>query len=75
MKTIECTVDVDQDQRAILEFPSDVPPGRHHLVVTVDQVVDGAKPDFLEDLPPLSVGAWPEGLSLSREDMYGDNGR
>ncbi|MGB5235671.1 MAG: hypothetical protein WBN85_10935 [Candidatus Macondimonas sp.] len=27
------------------------------------------------DFPVISVGWWPEGLSLRREDMYGDDGR
>jgi len=27
------------------------------------------------DFPVISVGKWPENLSLRREDMYGDNGR
>jgi Protein of unknown function (DUF2281) len=27
------------------------------------------------DFPVISVGKWPEDLSLRREDMYGDNGR
>jgi hypothetical protein len=27
------------------------------------------------DFPVISVGQWPEGLSLRREDMYGDDGR
>ncbi len=27
------------------------------------------------DFPVDDLGVWPEGLSLSREDMYGDNGR
>lgn len=27
------------------------------------------------DFPVISVGKWPEELSLHREDMYGDNGR
>ena len=29
----------------------------------------------LDDLPTLELGPWPEGLSLRREDMYGDDGR
>ena len=29
----------------------------------------------LDDLPTLDLGPWPEGLSLRREDMYGDDGR
>lgn len=27
------------------------------------------------DFPVISVGKWPENLSLHREDMYGDDGR
>jgi len=27
------------------------------------------------DFPVMSVGQWPTDLSLSREDMYGDDGR
>ncbi|HEY5603195.1 MAG TPA: DUF2281 domain-containing protein [Gammaproteobacteria bacterium] len=27
------------------------------------------------DFPVISVGQWPEDMSLSREDMYGDDGR
>lgn len=27
------------------------------------------------DFPVDHVGGWPEGLSLRREDMYGDDGR
>ena len=27
------------------------------------------------DFPVISVGKWPENLSLRREDMYGDDGR
>ena len=29
----------------------------------------------LLNFPTMSVGKWPEDLSLRREDMYGDNGR
>ncbi len=27
------------------------------------------------DFPVMSVGTWPNDLSLSRENMYGDDGR
>lgn len=27
------------------------------------------------NFPVISVGLWPEGLSLRREDMYGNDGR
>ena len=29
----------------------------------------------LDDLPVHDLGPWPEGLSLRREDIYGDDGR
>ena len=30
---------------------------------------------FIEDWPVHHVGHWPAGLSLRREDIYGDDGR
>ncbi|HEY5302389.1 MAG TPA: hypothetical protein VIJ55_17100 [Acetobacteraceae bacterium] len=27
------------------------------------------------NLPVVDLGAWSEGISLRREDLYGDNGR
>ena len=29
----------------------------------------------VSDFPVISVGRWPENLSLRREDLYGDDGR
>jgi len=29
----------------------------------------------LDDLPVHDLGPWPKGLSLRREDLYGDDGR
>jgi len=33
------------------------------------------QPADLDWLPVRDLGPWPEGLSLRREDMYGDDGR
>jgi hypothetical protein len=33
------------------------------------------KRSILDDIPVVDVGPWPEGLSLRREDMYGDDER
>lgn len=33
------------------------------------------EPFDADSLPTLDLGPWPEGLSLRREDMYGDDGR
>lgn len=30
---------------------------------------------MMADFPVISVGKWPDELSLRREDMYGDDGR
>jgi hypothetical protein len=34
-----------------------------------------AEPFDVDDLPVHDFGPWPKGLSLRREDMYGDDGR
>jgi hypothetical protein len=34
-----------------------------------------ALPFDVDALPTLDLGPWPEGLSLRREDIYGDDGR
>ena len=41
---------------------------------TEDKKMDSQNKQSL-DFPVMSVGKWPEDLSLSREHMYGDNGR
>jgi len=73
MNTIECTALVDEKHQALVQFPEDVTPGEHQIVVLIDQHGDGQSTGPLEDLPTISVGRWPTGLSLRREDMY-DNG-
>lgn len=35
----------------------------------------GADRQTSPDFPVISVGRWPEDLSLRREDIYGDDGR
>ncbi len=34
-----------------------------------------SKPHTAFDFPVISVGQWPQNLTLSREEMYGDDGR
>lgn len=75
MKTMECSVMVDESRKATLQFPPDVPPGEHQLVVLIDEQPTEAARNELDDLPPLSVGPWPAELSLRREDLYGNTGR
>ena len=75
MKIIECSVLVDEDRRAVLQLPDEVAPGQHRLVVVVHEETPEPVSDPLEGFPTIKVDHWPEGLSLRREDMYGDDGR
>lgn len=75
MTTIECSVLVDEDRKTVLQLPDEVAPGRHRLVVVVDQETPWPVSDPLEGFPTIEVDHWPEGLPLRREDMYGDDGR
>ena len=76
MRTIETTVLVDAERRAVVHLPADVLPGAYRAVVVMEEAsaVEG-QPRLPLQLPVHDVGPWPEGLSLRREDMYGDDGR
>ena len=75
MKTIACSVLVDEDRKAVVQLPRQIAPGQHDLVVVIDE--QAAKPvmDPLQGFPTIRLDHWPEDLSLRREDMYGDDGR
>jgi hypothetical protein len=76
MKTIETTIEVDVGHRATIQLPADISPGVHPVVMVIDeQTVARPASRSLTDFPVIDVGPWPEGLSLRREDMYGDDGR
>ncbi len=75
MQTIEMTATVANNGEVVLRLPSNISPGEHRFVVMIeDQPTVLDAPD-LPEFPVISVGAWPEGFSLRREDMYGDDGR
>jgi hypothetical protein len=80
MKTIETDVIVTQDGRVRidLKLSTDVPPGRHRAVVVLDE--RPASPALrvessLADFPVHDPGPWPENLSLTRADLYGEDER
>ena len=67
--------------QALLEKISSLPAER---IAEVEDFVDFLKQKTHAEPPPgrkplnfpvISVGQWPEGLSLRRDDMYGDDGR
>ena len=76
MRTIQTTVVVDAEHRATIQLPADVAPGEHAVVVVIDEAaVTAAISGPWAGFPRHDVGPWPEGLSLGREDLYGDDGR
>ncbi|HVS39264.1 MAG TPA: hypothetical protein VMS17_27150 [Gemmataceae bacterium] len=75
MKTIETTGLVTTAGYVYTQAPTDLPPGRYRVVLVVDETPAPAEDRTPLVLPVHDVGPWPEGLSLRREDMYGDDGR
>jgi hypothetical protein len=78
MKTIEATATVSPDGTLTVQVPPgvEVRPGEHWVVVVIEEASTATpRPAPLDDFPVIDVGPWPEGLSLRREDMYGDDGR
>ena len=57
-----------------VQLPPDVQPGRYQVAFVIGEAVPEPERPPLE-LPVINAGAWPEGLSLRREDIYGDDGR
>ena len=56
----------------------EVPPGEHEVSIVVRPAPvqqRPKKPFSIDDLPSHDLGPWPEGLSLRRKDIYGDDGR
>ena len=73
--TIDTIVNVSPEGDATLRLPPEVPPGQHRASVTIheERQIDDQADEL--DLPVYDVGPWPEGLSLRREDIYGEWGR
>jgi hypothetical protein len=72
MKSVNLTVEVPADRRITIQLPDDVEPG----TATVTLMVQPRRTarGLVAALPMLNM-KWPEGLSLRREDLYGDDGR
>jgi hypothetical protein len=57
---------------------TELPPGEYEAALTVHDRPARQLPTLpfdVNDLPVHDLGPWPEGLSLRREDLYGDDGR
>lgn len=75
MKTVETTATVGSDGTLTARVPPEVPPGRHRVVVLIEEEPAEEEKRPALEIPVYDLGPWPEGLSLRREDMYGDWGR
>lgn len=75
MRTIETTVMIGADGKLVLQLPPDIAPGEHRIVLVIEEQSVPAEKRPPLDFPVIDAGAWPENLSLSREDLYDDFGR
>jgi hypothetical protein len=77
MRTIETTIEVDEQGKATIQMPADVRPGPHRAVVVVfDEPEVATTPPTMADFPQHDIPwPFPEGCTFRREDMYDDSGR
>jgi hypothetical protein len=69
MRTIETTIQIDEGHRASIQFPADLAPGSHRVVLVIEEAV--AVSQSLS-FASHDIGPWPEGLTLSREVINED---
>ncbi len=72
MRNVNLKVQVPADRTITIRLPDEVEPGEVDLTLVVRKQ---ARRPIREPWPELHVAAWPEGVSLRREDLYGDDGR
>ncbi len=75
MKTIETTVNVSDDGTITLTVPPDVPRGVCRVIISIEPPDAGSKLKKPFAFPTEDYGPWPDGISLRREDIYGDDAR
>jgi len=75
-------VSIEEAQAHLAELIGRLAPGEELIITKGDRTVakliapPAATPGHDRgDFPVVSVGPWPEGLSLRREDIYDDDGR
>lgn len=72
MAVVHATIRVARDGSISGRAPREVPPGEYQAPITVPE----PKPKRRRlDLPLHDCGPWPEGFTVRREEIYGDEGR
>ena len=74
MRVLTTSAVVSGDHQMTIQVPADVPCGVQQVVVVLEAP---STPALATDwkLPVHDVGPWPAGFTVSREDIYGDDGR
>ena len=76
MKAIEITAVIGDDRKLTVQLPSDVAPGPHQVVIVVDgPVCERPRPWTMDNWPVHDAGLVDPNFTISRAELYGDNGR
>jgi hypothetical protein len=76
MKTIHEVVNVGEDRRLTMTLPHDISPGKHTVVLVIDESRDSVPSSTsMDDFRSHDVGPWPESFTASREEINGEGGR
>ena len=70
---IRTKVRVADDGSITGHVPGNVPPGEHAAAITVAEPAGEQAASW--DLPVDDCGPWPSGVTLRREEIYGEDGR
>ncbi len=75
MRTIETTAVVNPDHTITIigRVPDDIAPGAVRVKLEIEDDPPGGRLPF--GLLMIDTGPWPEGFTVSREQIYGDDGR
>lgn len=79
MKAIETVAEIDGDGVLHLDIATGLEPGPHSVRLLVmegrSESAAAHRQAPFELLAAIDVGPWPAGLTLTREEIYDDNGR
>lgn len=76
MRTIKTTVIVTDDQQVTITLPKDIIPGKHRVVLVIDETPLAV--DVNTHKQPLKLNVdewkhWPSECNFRREDLYDDD--
>ena len=77
VRTLEAEIDVDLDGTLHLVLGEVLPPGHHQALVVLRDSSRAPIPDPDSPLPQPVIhgGSWPDGFTVSRSQIYDEDGR